>query len=102
MSKKLPTFSKKGVRADVALFLFGGVMLGLLAVTLLGCATTAYATCEERAAQHGTVLECKPIMEYRDGHRVTRCLVSTPEGDKFHYYKSCGPDSVRPTETYPQ
>jgi hypothetical protein len=66
-----------------------------------GCATTGtYATCEERAAKHGVVLECKETLVYRDGQRVTRCLVSTPDGDKFHYYKSCGPESARPLESY--
>ncbi len=73
-----------------------------LALIAGGCATGTYATCEERAARHGTVLECRPVLEYRDGQRVTRCLVSTPGGDKFHYYKSCGPEDARPEESYPQ
>ena len=86
---------------QVTIAVFGAIVV-LLVILLGGCATTDFATCEERAARHGTVLECKPVLEYQDGHRVTRCLVSTPGGDQMHYYKSCQPDSVRPEETYPR
>jgi len=72
----------------------------LAAMAFGGCATGTYATCEERAAKHGTVLECNETLVYQDGQRVTRCLVSTPQGDRFHFYKSCGPESAKPLETW--
>lgn len=81
-----------GLLLALALILFG--------TCLNGCSTLAYATCEERAGRHGTVLECKETLIYQDGQRVTRCLVSTQTGDKFHYYKSCSPENPRSVETY--
>lgn len=51
-------------------------------MTCVGCAHTCRPA-EQRAAKLGTVLECLPV---QDG---TRCLISTPEGDIYHFYRDC-------------
>lgn len=53
-----------------------------------GCATTCRDP-EARAAKHGTVLECKKMLQYQNGRQVARCTVSTPSGDKQFHYGVC-------------
>lgn len=67
----------------------GGVLMGIAIGLILGaifgglgCAHTCQPP-ERRAAKLGNVLEC---IDVQDG---TRCLISTPDGDVYHFYRDC-------------
>jgi hypothetical protein len=60
------------------------ILAACILLSLNGCAHVCRPV-EDRAAKYGTVLECMHVR----GEKDQRCLISTPEGDVYHYFKSC-------------
>jgi hypothetical protein len=63
------------------------VTLTILVMYFAGCATTCREP-EVRAAQFGTLLECKPSHVQGKADRAA-CTVSTPDGDRVFHFKVC-------------
>jgi hypothetical protein len=76
---------KHPLRFFITWIVVDAVAVAILALT--GCATTCREP-EVRAAQFGTVLECKPQHVQGKADRAA-CTVSTPDGDRVFHFKVC-------------